>query len=150
MPIRHRPATSYRGFKLATFLAGPIYVVSIGITAWATDMSAAVPLPDDWNWVIALLPLTMFTMVGGAFFSILPNLIGLQAMMWLGSHNTGMQLPISWALAGALSMAFVTTLAEPDGAVSIPGIALAITGTVCALLCRRGVSWEECSLAPDR
>ncbi|QNQ11354.1 hypothetical protein [Sphingomonas alpina] len=147
MPTRHRAATNYHGFALATFLAGPIYVTSMGIAIWTTDMSAAVQLPNDWSWVAALLPLTMFSMIGGAFLSIVPNLIGLQAMMWLGGRNPAMQLPVSWALAGVLSMAFVTMLAEPDSTVSIPGIALVITGAICALLCRRGVSWEECPLA---
>ncbi len=150
MPIRHRSATSYHGFAQATLLAGPIYVISLGIVTWSTDMNAPVQLPDDWNWIAALLPLAMFCIAGGALFSILPNLIGLRAMMWLGSHNPGMQLPVSWGLAGALSMAVVIGLAEPDGIVSIPGIALAITGTVCALLCRRGVSWEECPPALGR
>jgi hypothetical protein len=105
MSARFRSETNYLGFALATLLAGPIFVMSLELANWMMGIDTHSRPMEDWTWLVALLPMMFFFVAGGAFLSIIPNLIGLTVMTWLGNRHAVMQWPISWALAGALPMA---------------------------------------------
>ena len=144
-----RTATSFVGAMQATLAAGPLFVLGAAISVPIGDPAAAIPVDIDlWGTSIAMmltgLPVALaVVMVVGGMMAVLPNLIGTAAMTWLGDRNPGAQLPVVWALAGA--MAFAAPIAMLGGgwgemppAYFIPFV---FTGTCCALICRRGVSW---------
>ncbi|MEO6214773.1 MAG: hypothetical protein ABIO86_01975 [Sphingomonas sp.] len=146
-----RKATSFVGAMQATLAAGPLFILGAAISFLISDPAAAIPVDInlDGAGIAAMLfgvPIALaVVMVVGGMMAVLPNLIGTAAMTWLGDCAPGTQLPVVWALTGAVAFAApIATLSgewgEASPAYLIPFV---FTGACCALICRRGVSWSK-------
>ena len=146
-----RAATSFVGVMQATLAAGPLFVLGAAISFLISDPAAAIPVDinlDGASMAAILLGVSIalaVVMVIGGMMAILPNLIGTAAMTWLGDRNPGAQLPLVWALAGAVAFAAPIAALSGEWGEEWPAhlVPFVFTGACCALICRRGVSWAK-------
>ncbi|MEP7008498.1 MAG: hypothetical protein ABI810_21135 [Sphingomonas bacterium] len=145
-----RATARFGGVAPATLAAGPLFVLGAAISVPIGDPAAAIPVDIDLAGTSIAMMLTglpvalALLMVFGGMIAVLPNLIG-TAMTWLGDRNSGTQLPIFWALAGAAAFAVpIAALGQTWGDTSPDHLMpFVFTGACCALICRRGVVWTK-------
>jgi hypothetical protein len=127
----------------ATFAAGPIFVTSLAL-------AQPVLYPDPITLplleiVTAVLPIFAVASVAGAIIAAIPIAIGATAMGWLGEYNAGLRLPPAWGLTGGMMsggwFVFVPSESTEHGVI----FALVATGAICALICRYGTRWSDCT-----
>ena len=149
--VMTRAATSFVGVMQATLAAGPLFILGAAISFLISDPAAAIPVDinlDGASIAAILLGVSIalaVVMVIGGMMAVLPNLIGTAAMTWLGDRNPGAQLPVVWALAGAVAFAAPIAALSGEWGEMSPAylIPFVFTGACCALICRRGVSWAK-------
>ena len=131
------------GAMCASLAAGPAFLGSLALAAWATEAPA--------TYVIGLSAVEAGGAIGMAFgatlfgflLSMVPNIVGSWFMHGLGIGNFAAQLPVVWALAGAgmagLPFVFIPGLAND----SLPiATVFAVTGASCALIAHRFTAWS--------
>ncbi len=120
---------------VAALLAGPVFAIGMSVAGW---MQAPAEAIDPH----ALLPILLFLLppvwLIGMLLAIVPTFAGTAMMRWAGRGNFAMQMPVAWALAGALAAGGVTAAFAQD---SMATVAMSITGGCCALICRWRVRW---------
>lgn len=126
-------STCVNGVAAASALAGPVTVTPLMVAGWSARPSLS--LAGIGQTIAFLLAATIV----GLFLSVFPNAIGAATLAWLGRDRAWARRPTVWAMAGAvfgwlLQIAFGGTEGVP---------ALAVTGMVCALICRWGTRWHD-------
>ncbi len=121
------------GIFLAAFVAGPIFVTSMMLAYYISMIPAAVPLSPA---MLAMLPGMIITVPFGFLLAILPCLIGSALMTWASGLAIG-RTRLSWVAAGSFAPFAATyrLVQTHDGGIAC--FALAMTGGMCALICRR-------------
>lgn len=136
-----RPPTHRRSaILIPSAAAGVTFLVSSGVFAL---LESNRPIGFD-PAIAAAIGVAILAIPIGFFLALLPMLVGVIAMHWLGSWNLGMRHPAAWGLAGGgMAAAIVIALANGD---FDPYFGLApgfvATGTLCALLARGYVRWR--------
>jgi len=138
------------GAMAASLAAGPAFLASLALTAWASEVPTTFVLGAKNDLVGGGLMLVIAATFFGFVISAVPNIIGAWFMHGLGIGNIAARLPIAWALAGAgvagLPFAFVA-----DFAGSLPlGTTFAFTGASCALVAHRFSTWTDPARLPLR
>jgi len=126
---------------MASVLAGPLS----GLCGVAfTMLSEPFPTRSQHLDAVSSLLIAATVMVMSVIISLPINLLGAAAMIWLGKRFTPARHPAAWALSGGMAMAI--SIVFIDVSTPVPtSMALIITGTCCALTCRRHASFEPSS-----
>lgn len=123
---------------MATVLAGPLCAFCGSTLTVLSEPFPSRPLSIDG---VSLLMIAAVAMVMRVIISLPINLAGAAAMTWLGKRFTPARHPAAWALSGGMVMAI--SIVFIDVSTPVPtSMVLIITGTCCALTCRRHVSFE--------
>ena len=146
-----RAATSFVSVMQATLAAGPLFVLGAAISFPIGNPAAAIPVDIDLGGTSIAMMLTglpvalALLMVFSGMIAVLPNLIGTTVMTWLGDRKPDAQLPVVWALAGAIAFAAPIAALSGEWGEEWPAhlVPFVFTGACCALICRRGVSWAK-------
>ncbi len=146
----YRRTSPGAGLITAIVSAGPIFVIGLLLGTWSADMDAVILPPGLSDASPSIVAGMVMTILAGALISGIPNVLGTCIMQRLGRHNIAMRLPVAWALAGGLAAGMPFALIDAGQDSAVAGFSFAFAGTMCALLCRCGVHWEECPLAADR
>ena len=128
-------------FAMASVLAGPLHAVCGLAFTLLSEPSPTLPFPFD---VVSSLLVAVTVLVMSVIISLPINLVGSAAMIWLGKRFTPARHPAAWALSGGTAMAISIVFIDASTPVPV-SMALIITGTCCALTCRRHVSFEPSS-----
>ena len=129
-----------KGVTLALFLAGPIFLLMLGLAQLCQLFPRAIEMPELGESFAALLLLPVAAIVG-AIISSPANLIGGTAMGVLGEHHGWARPPIVWTLAGtALGIAITLAVTADNPQVAF---ALIATSAICARICRLWVRWVD-------
>ena len=134
---------------IASLIAGPVFLLSAVVTVAVLFPSQAIPVAADSIVTVAMV--AVITTIIGFLIALLPTAIGTGIMAWVGCASPVSRLPVVWGFVGAATVAVLAWL--PDGfghGNARMGIAMTITGGVCALICRRYTRWieQEESAAP--
>ena len=126
---------------MASVLAGPLCgFCGVAFTVLSEPFGIRPLLLD----AVSSLVIAAIVMVMSVIISLPINLVGAAAMRWLGKRFTPARHPAAWALSGGMAMAI--SIVFIDVSTPVPtSMALIITGTCCALTCRRHVSFEPLS-----
>ncbi len=143
--------THLLGPLIASIAAGAVFLIVYLTVDLVTGSSLPVtnePLTDailKWLFLAGV-----FVAVGtpiGFLYAIIPNLIGNAVMHWVGSHMVAARPGGVWAIVGALAAGVPAALIAAANNAAKEGIsvtmAFAITGGVCALICRRFTRWAD-------
>ncbi|UVO53225.1 hypothetical protein [Sphingomonas sp. SUN039] len=124
----------------ASLAAGPAFLASYALAAWATEMPATYKFGASADVAGGVIMMVFASTLFGFVLSVVPNLIGTWFMHGIGIGNFALRFPVAWALAGAgsagLPFAFI-----PDAS-GMFGAAFAMTGASCALVAHRLTTWE--------
>ena len=132
----------FRGGFVATLLAGPIFLSSLGLAPLALDAARPMALHPVVADGAVMLPITAASIVLGAILAVMPVWLGGTAMGWIAARNPGLAHPAFWALVGAVIAAAAAIALDfpPDTPI---GFALIATGTICATIVRYGTRWSD-------
>jgi hypothetical protein len=124
---------------LATLAAGPIFLVSTGITALYLQLPR--PVGVDPALAAPLLLLFVPAVMIGLVLSIIPNLVGSRLLLFIGRVFPAARGYPVWIGTGAL---YGTALAFETGVFAAPAVAvgLIVTSACCAGLCRLSAFWD--------
>lgn len=127
---------------LAAAAAGPAFVLLVLFAAYIGSLPEAVPIePSGVGLLFAIL---IPAQVLGFVISIAPNFLGAAILGHLGRAALWARTPATWALTGGLVIGVPMAMAGGfSGEEGRFGWALVGTGALCALICRRGASWDE-------
>jgi hypothetical protein len=128
----YAPHNRYVGACIASLLAGPIFLCALAIGMLAENIE---PTHLDTTDLFAIPALILASVVFGTLISIVPNLIGTAAMLWMNDHLDDAGLPIVWMLVGGLLAGAVADLLLPTETFLI--FAFGLTGAASALICWR-------------
>ena len=121
----------------ASLAAGPVFGMTYLLQSWHAQ---SIDGQDGYaRWPLAILSLTPLVIGFGFIVAVLPNLLGTWLLRRLATDNIGARLPVVWALAGGLSGGAIGMVFSVPQEIVVP---LAASGTVCALVCRRGLHWS--------
>jgi len=131
----------------ASLAAGPSFLLCffIGLAIGAPGEFGTIGIGDIGFVSILLLVSAPI----GLFFAGLPTFLGAAVMSWLGWHAPESRSPFVWCAAGAafagiLSVPFFAfSPADTDKGVFLLIMAFAITGAICAVICRRMTRWPD-------
>lgn len=133
----------------ASIIAGPVLVIGqlIADSIQAGHLSLAGSEGDWITAIIVIVGMMMVAVLVGFFAAIIPNIIGTLVMWMLGRTMRPARLPLLWALAGGLAAGGFALSDAIDS--ELPGrpIAYAVTGALCALVCRRFARWPDEAVA---
>jgi hypothetical protein len=132
------------GANVASLAAGPMFLASLVLAAWASFPSSVVVIDSVGDGSASgILGLTLSAIPIGYMLAILPNLAGAWLMYGLGQRNEAGKLPVMWALAGAAAAGIPLAILLPDtSAADIAICCAAFTGTSCALIARKFTCWN--------
>lgn len=119
----------------ASLAAGPI---AMTVTVL---MGQPITYVRDLHVIGLLISLLSFSVVS-TLFALIPNLIGICVMGWLGSRNVGLRHPAIWALAGAAAAGIPTWLLVASNDGSFWTTTWAAIGALSALVARWAIWWE--------
>ena len=136
--------TYMAGAMFASLAAGPVFVASLALAAWAIEVPTTYSLNGTIDWIGSAVAGLVIVVLFGFFISAVPNAIGAWFMHGLGIGNFAAQFRIAWALVGAgaagLPFAFVADLGKMGEPVAM---AFALTGASCALVAHRFTTWDN-------
>lgn len=137
---------------LASLAAGPIFIFSAGvINGGLTPSSPIIVTPEG---IALFFMMIIWTAPIGSMIAVLPNLIGTSVMAQLGRVSEKSRSPIVWAAVGFGAVALpVWGLGGFDHHDSPLGLAFAITGGACAVICHSRTRWivdEDSDTAPSK
>ena len=127
---------------VASLVAGPVFILSAAAISGASAPTQAIPITADG--IVLFVMMTGIVVIIGFITALLPTAIGTGIMARIGCASPVSRLPVVWGLVGAASVAVLAWL--PDGfghGNARMGIAMTISGGVCALICRRYTRWIE-------
>ncbi len=139
------------GPLIASIGAGAVFLVA-NVTAsfmFGTNLPAMnEPLSDMiLKWLFLAGAFIAIGTPVGFLYAIIPNLIGNVVMHWIGTRVTSARAGGIWAIVGALAAGVPAALIAAPNNPANEGISLtmsfAITGGVCALVCRRFTRWTD-------
>jgi hypothetical protein len=128
---------------LASLVAGPIYVVSFALSEYCRQIPQSVSITfESAPFVVVTL---VFSVIGGFFLSILPNLLGAGMMAHAADASESAQSPLAWVGAGAvigalIALPFSWIGERIDPLTMFPLVA---TSAACAGLCWRLMGWSR-------
>jgi hypothetical protein len=130
------------GAMFASLAAGPLFLASLALAAWATSAPSTYEMNVRLDGLIGLVAASFGVAAFGFMLSAVPNLVGAWFMHGLGIGNFAARLPIPWALAGAgaAGLPFIF-LADPSSPTMTVSMAFALTGASCALVANRFATW---------
>jgi hypothetical protein len=134
------------GPLVASLVAGPIFTSVATIGYYYQRSTEAVTVPE--NALLTTLGVLILTMVFGFMIALLPNMCGTALMGYVGNHSAFSRTPAIWASVGGALPAittFIFWLIDPEN-INLQDhgatvVALIITGSLCALICRRHIRW---------
>lgn len=129
----YAPRNRYVGACIASLLAGPIFLCALAIGMVAENIE---PTQLGTTDLLAIPALILASMVFGTLVSIVPNLIGTAAMLWVNDHLDDIGLPLAWMLVGGLLAGVAADLLFPTE--TFLTFAFGVTGAVSAVICWRG------------
>jgi len=138
----HPPTHRSTAILVPSTMAGALYMLLAGLF---TTLDTNDPKVFDPQVAVAVIPIAVAATFFGFFLALLPMLLGVMAMYWLGSWNLGLRHPAAWGLAGAgITSAFVWGINGWE-ATYAQGLAAGFvaTGALCAMLARRYVRWPD-------
>lgn len=128
-----RSYSPVRGVALATFAAGPVFVIS------GTLASLYLRLPDPVvihaSDLLPWLGIIFASVIFGAILAFVPNVLGCALMAALAETTTAARAPEAWVGAGGVSGTGIALAFGLDWP-SEGFVALVATGAVCAGICR--------------
>ena len=137
--------THVLGPMAASVVAGPVLVTGQLIADSISEghVSLAGSERDVFVAVIVVIGMMMVAVIVGFFTSIVPNIIGTTIMWAFGRAVRPARHPVLWALVGAAAAGGFALSDAVDS--ELPGrpIAYAVTGALCALICRRFARWTD-------
>ena len=128
------------GVVAACFAAGPAFASAM-MAAWLVEYPPKQGLNASDLPLLALMLLK--ASVVGAFVAVGPILVGANLMRMLASVSELARAPTMWLLVGAaigVGLAYLASLTI-FGIPSVT-IALIVTSSLCAFICRFPLSWE--------
>lgn len=132
-------SSAHASVALASVAAGPIFLVSTGMTALYLQLPRAVALDP----ALAALSVLLFVpaVMIGLILSIIPNLVGSRLLLRLGKAFPPARAHRVWIATGAL---LGTLLSFETGAFAAPPLAvgLILTSACCAGICRLSAFWD--------
>lgn len=111
------------------------------LAAGAIFVFAATLGEGEWDGGATLGFAALFAPVAAIFgfvIAVVPCLVGSAALHALGTVNDGARLPAFWTLAGGLAGGGLIAAVADTTEMIAP---FAITGALCALICRSGARW---------
>lgn len=132
-----RPTHVIAGAMIASLAAGPVFLLALCFAA----VLAAIPEPivPQASWITATL-IVIPAFIIGLIVSMVPNIICASVLSELATHAPEFRTPPLWAAIGGLVTGVPGILLEAQPEILFPFIA---TSTICALLCRAYILWEE-------
>lgn len=132
----------YRGGLLATLLAGPIFLLTLGLAPLALDAARPLTLHPAVADGAVMLPIAAASIVLGSVLAVMPVWLGGTTMGWIAARNPGLAHPAFWSLVGAAITAAAAIALDfaPDTPI---GFALIATGAICATIVRYGTRWSD-------
>lgn len=132
----------YRGGLVATLVAGPTFLVMLGLAPLMLDPGQPTAFHPATLDGAVMLPITAASLVLGSVVAVMPVWFGGTAMGWLSARNPGLTHPAIWAIVGATASA-ASAVALDFELISPIGIALMATGAICAVIVRYGTRWSD-------
>ena len=130
-----RPVTFGTGVLKAIFAAGPIATSVLMLFALFTER-------NGWRDIAAIPLFLILSIPVGMVFAVVPAITCTAALAWVGGRVPSARAYWLWAGAGAaVGAALGAVLGEGVEASAV--LWLAMTGCLCALICRRGVRWPD-------
>lgn len=121
------------GALFASTAAGPVFAAALAATLLASMPTSFGSVLTGFGIVFALsIPV-------GFVLALLPNIAGTALLALSGTTWPPARAPLAWAANGA---AFGWLIGAGVGG-SLLAIPMAVTGTACALICRRCVAWPD-------
>jgi hypothetical protein len=128
--------SALRATLFGSLAAGPVFLLSYFVAGAVAKLAARDPYwaPNVGELLSLLVP----SLVVGFFLALIPNALGTIALTALGRHAAEARHPLVWTTVGA---AFGMLIALLFGGGFNPAaadwpVAMAITGAVCARICR--------------
>jgi hypothetical protein len=129
----YAPRNRYVGACIASLLAGPVFLCALAIGMLAENIEPSHLGTAD---LLAIPALILASVVFGTLVSLVPNLIGTAAMLWVNDHLDDAGLPFVWMLVGGLLAGVVAGLLFPTE--TFLTFAFGLTGAASAFICWRG------------
>lgn len=126
------------GGLLAMFLAGPLFMVGLALGDAVARWPAPIAYVPDQVW--PFLGISLVSIPFGMVLSLLPILLGVLVMSWLGGRFSAMRGWPAWMLGGCVVAIPIVTFWGGDKA-NVVGIALIFTCAICARIARLWVRW---------
>lgn len=117
---------------LASIAAGPVFLTAPVLAHLYLQLPAAIPIPEAAE-AMAFVVAVMLSAFFGVFLAFIPNLMGTVLMEKLSAAFPAAGAAPAWSLAGAVAAGLPAWLLDSDGIWICP---FAVTGAVCALICR--------------
>ena len=134
---------NWSSITLASLSAGPLFLLGLRLGTWADHPGKGFGVELNGSAIAGMPMLALTAAFFGTILALPLNLLGASLMTWLGNRNEAMRLPVMWALAGAFACAFPVMAAGvgPAGGESAALVGFTFSGTCCALICRRRITW---------
>ncbi len=129
------------GAFLSIFLAGPLFMM----LCYPMHMLSMIPQAIELQpgLVVVFLTTMVLATVFGPFVAIVPTMLGVHGMAWLGTVAPSTRSAAVWTVTGGAIVALPLWLSggfEPDGFPPIAS-ALVLTAGVCAFSGYRNTRW---------
>lgn len=128
------------GILRGTAAAGPVFLVAIGLVTLATTVGPIAIRPDAA--MVAVVGIAALSVPVGAVLALVPVTLGTALLAAAGRGNAGLRLPVAWAVIGGLAAGLAMVAIDGPGSDGVGRVALVLTGAICALLARSGVTWD--------
>ena len=128
---------------VASAAAGPVFLASLGAAIFYLQMPRAIAVEELASAALGLAIVIPAFLVGFVL-AIMPNVIGAAVMATLSESFGVAREPAIWVMAGGLAGAGIAALTSGFGPEPPIGFALIVTGAVCAAICRRSFTFEDC------
>jgi hypothetical protein len=137
-PMMARSRIRLANIAMATVLAGPLVAACLVFPHLSVTWSSNPYGPPDATGLLFILA---GAIVVGAFVALPASVIGSAVMLRISDRILWARRPAAWALAGCLMTVTALLCAGEFFADPLTSMALIVTGTCCALICRRRVSF---------
>jgi hypothetical protein len=126
---------------LASFAAGPIFLVSTALAALYLELPRPVPLALRYEEIALVFMAFIPAIFIGFLLSFVPNFLGSRLLLFTGGALPAARGRVVWTGTGALLGAAIACL---TGAITEPafGFGLIATSACCAAICRLSAYWD--------
>jgi len=128
-------------FLLATFAAGPLFLITMALAAAYLQLPH--PIPFDGTVLLIALPALAFSLIPGMVVGLLLNGLGTIVMTALADHFTWARSAMAWTFAGAVAGFGMARAFGSSPEVEPLQFALVATSAICAWLCHGRLNWHD-------